>query len=530
MTEAKTIGSLGLREAASIELIAAVDRLRTEATKRTSAEDRSTLGQFPTPPGIATFMASLFDATADSIRVLDAGAGVGSLTAAFVAKVLERKLKPNRIESVAFEVDQRLAKYAERTLHLCRTACEHGGVAFSGELTSTDFIEAAVEMIGGGLFKKPVRLFNYAILNPPYRKIDSGSSHRGLLRQVGIETSNLYTAFLALVMMLLEPGGELVAITPRSFCNGPYFKSFRQMFLREMSLRRIHVFESRSEAFSEDEVLQENIIFHAVKTPNRQAPITISSSHGPCEEPTSRVVPYDEVFKIDDPDQFIHIVTDDEGRRASSVMKRLTFSLDDLGLSVSTGRVVDFRCREFLRPNPGPDTVPLIYPTHFSNGWIAWPKLGHKKPNACLRIGASERWLIPAAVHVLVKRFSAKEERRRIVASVFDPDRIQCNFVAFENHVNYFHEGGRGLSRKLAKGLALFLNSTLVDTYFRQFNGHTQVNAADLRNLKYPARSELEDLGDSISDVFPIDGELDRLVEEELLGWRRDQSRQSVPA
>ena len=49
------------------------------------------------------------------------------------------------------------------------------------------------------------------------------------------------------------------------FCNGPYFKPFRRVFLEAMSLRRLHVFESRSAAFSGDAVLQENIICHARK-------------------------------------------------------------------------------------------------------------------------------------------------------------------------------------------------------------------------------------------------------------------------
>ena len=104
-----------------------------------------------------------------------------------------------------------------------------------------------------------------------------------------------------------------------------------------------------------------------------------------------------------------------------------------------------------------------------------------------------------------------------MVACIYDPHRIRAERVGFENHLNYFHARGRGLPMDLAKGLAAFLNSTLVDVYFRQFNGHTQVNATDLRNMRYPTRAELESLGRKIGDVFPNQDELDTLVERELL-------------
>jgi adenine-specific DNA-methyltransferase len=52
----------------------------------------------------------------------------------------------------------------------------------------------------------------------------------------------------------------------------------------------------------------------------------------------------------------------------------------------------------------------------------------------------------------------------------------------------------------LAKGLCRFLNSEAVDTYFRTFSGHTQVNATDLRNLHYPTRKQLEALA-KVRDV-----------------------------
>jgi SAM-dependent methyltransferase len=86
--------------------------------------------------------------------------------------------------------------------------------------------------------------------------------------------------------------------------------------------------------------------------------------------------------------------------------------------------------------------------------------------------------------------------------------------VAFENHLNFYHVRGAGLPVNLARGLAAFLNSTLVDTYFRQFSGHTQVNATDLRSLRYPARDKLVRIGQHIGTTFPDQAEVDRLVRE----------------
>src|SRR5207249_10501589 len=97
-------------------------------------------------------------------------------------------------------------------------------------------------------------------------------------------------------------------------------------------------------------------------------------------------------------------------------------------------------------------------------------------------------------------------------AAIYDPVRIPSLRVGFENHLNYYHCNGGGLPIDLARGLAVFLNSTLLDLYFRQFNGHTQVNATDLRSLKYPTRSELIKLGSLIKDRLPDQDTLDRYI------------------
>ena len=50
----------------------------------------------------------------------------------------------------------------------------------------------------------------------------------------------------------------------------------------------------------------------------------------------------------------------------------------------------------------------------------------------------------------------------------------------------------------IALGLAAFLNTTAVDENFRRFNGHTQVNATDLRLIKYPNKESLIAIGERV--------------------------------
>lgn len=496
-------------------LIDSIDFFRLDANRKLDPKRRSTLGQFMTPPATARLMASMFKAPFDQIDLLDAGAGVGSLTAAFVTEVCSRPSKPSRLRVTAYEIDPSLVEYLAGTLEQCQRTCRDAGIEFTSDLIRHDFIDDSVRTLRTRMFETG-RRFNCAILNPPYKKIHTDSEARVMLREVGVETSNLYTAFLSLVLMRLSDGGEIVAITPRSFCNGPYFKPFRRLLLETIRLNRIHVFESRQVAFKEDEVLQENIIFHGIRT-QADGDAVISASEGPEDDfVTERKVPYSQLVHNNDPEYFIHLVPDELGASVTRQMHSLNSSLSDLGIEVSTGRVVDFRATKFLRKNPNADTVPLIYPRNFERGFIQWPKAGGNKPQAMAVLPGAEELLVPEGTYVLVKRFSAKEENRRVVAAVYDPDRVPAEKIGFENHTNYFHRGGKGLPMALAKGLTAFLNSSLLDLYFRQFNGHTQVNATDLRSLKYPTLLQLESLGSLIGEEFPDQGDIDNLTRKEL--------------
>jgi len=475
---------------------------------------RSQLGQFFTPALTARFIASLLGASErESIRVLDPGAGVGILSAAAVIQLVTRHSRLSNIELVAYELDPHLGDELGETLLACELWARSAGVGLSWELHASDYVADAAARLGGSGGEQ----FDAVIMNPPYRKIRTDSDERTALEAIGLRVSNLYTAFLALAAAQLRPGGLLSAITPRSFANGLYHEPFRRFFFDRIGVERLHVFESRGHVFANADVLQENIIIAGTRGVTPSA-TTLSISYGANEEPQLRKVPYAEIIRPDDRHQFLRIPTADDDAGIAETMVSLPAAIGDLGVNVSTGRVVDFRAKEYLRQDPSEDTVPLIYPGHLRNQAVAWPAAkGGRKPNALQSVPETLKLLLPNETYVLVKRFTAKEERRRVVAAVMSAADVPGDTVAIENHLNVYHDNGRGLHPDLAHGLAAYLNSSFVDRYVRQFSGHTQINATDLRHLCYPSRDQLCTLGKLVQDERPeTQEELDCVVESML--------------
>ena len=467
------------------DLLARAERNRVAAARGLSPNTRDSLGQFFTPVRAAALIASMPRLPEKGrLRVLDPGAGSGMLSAALVARVLAER--PNlAVHVVAVECDHTVLPHLVDTLAACATA--GNGVTF--EVVEADYITAST----GVARDNRLTGFDLVIQNPPYAKLAASSAARAAVRAAGADAPNLYAAFLVLATNQLVPGGQLVAITPRSFCNGPYFGAFRSYLLDQLALDRVHVFESRSTVFADTGVLQENLIFSATKGGTRDR-VLLSTSNGHEDDGSHRYAPYSDVVHPDDPNRFIRIATNDTDTDIADRMLALPNTLASLGIAVSTGRVVDFRSRECLLLEAEAGGVPLIYPGNMRNGRVIWPR-DIRKPQ-WFRPAAERdtKLLFPEGWYCVLKRFSAKEERRRIVAAVWSPERTPGS-VAFENHVNVIHLDGTGLDRNIAYGLSRWLNSSLVDKFFRTFSGHTQVNATDLRTIPFPDEKSLRRLG-----------------------------------
>jgi adenine-specific DNA-methyltransferase len=491
------------------KLLRDVEQRRAAVSAELSGKHRAALGQFFTPKGVATFLAGLLDLPERGVfRLLDPGAGLGSLSAAIVGRVIEERPDLN-LQITAFEVDEALVSHLSTTLKDCVAVAARSGASVDFEVRQSSFIDYAT----GWLLEQPQR-FDAVIANPPYRKVNSSAPERVAAKALGLRASNLYTIFVGLAAELLDDGGQISVIMPRSWANGPYHEPFRRFLLHRVSLDFLHVYQKRGKVFADAEVLQENVVLHAVRKPQAET-VVLSTSGGADDPRRERPVPIEDVLRPGDPHVFIRIPVDERSTRIAEQMIDLPAALPDLGLSVSTGRVVDFRSRGSLRQEPAEDTVALIYPGHLREGRVLWPIPGSKKPNALHRSAETEALMLPNETYVLVKRFSAKEERRRVVAAVAGPEDLPGDVVAHENHLNVYHRRGRGLPLLLALGLSAYLNCTLVDDYVRSFSGHTQINATDLRQLRYPAVEQLVRLGGVLSaQSWPQQAELDAMVAE----------------
>ena len=341
--------------------------------------------------------------------------------------------------------------------------------------------------------------FDIVIGNPPYFKISRTDPRALALAEVVHGQPNIYALFMAASVARLRQGGQFVFITPRSFASGPYFRKFRAMFFRMLQPAHVHVFDSRREAFRRDEVLQENIILAGIRKDdwrNQDQHLVVASSNGVDDIRTScqRRVRLGTAIDLQSSHKVLRLPVRTEDDDAVRLVDSWPNSLRRLGLNISTGPVVPFRAAKHICERGSvPEThVPLLWMNHVGPLCATWPLAG-RKPEF---IGQdAKRLLVPNKNYVLLRRFSAKEEARRLTAAPYLASALATPAVGLENHLNYIHRPNGQLSEDEAWGLAALYSSRPMDTYFRTVNGNTQVNATELRTMPLPAHSAIVALG-----------------------------------
>jgi len=476
----------------AIKQLSDISNISDSASSNLNALNQVKYSQYFTPAAIANQIARMIPPCENAV-IGDYGAGAGILSG--TAAILQAALHNTPYSKVhAFEIDKDLHVFIEKTIS--KVADYYGDnkhKAPSLELNG-DFLEGVGRLLESSTIK-PSSLVDTIILNPPYKKLGKQTEVGKKLTAAGINVPNIYALFIMISMTWLKPGGYMVAIVPRSFTNGRYFKEFRYWLRKHTSLDWVVRYKGRSNLFKRDNVLQENVIIRLQKEVPQSEQVRVTICPDAESDPTMDHLISSSTMMQENEGAMLFVPANEKELLAMEVIANNPCKLSDLGLAVSTGKIEEFRYREWLSNTKHSDHVPLLYSGHWERGNTKIQSLGNKigKKNPYLKINDKTiKKILPKGAYVVLKRISANDDDGgRVHAALLPPEVIKSEGVAIENHVQYFHSNGKGINPELASGLVRFLSSDPVEYMMRAVSGTTQLNVSDLEQLRFPLKEEL---------------------------------------
>ena len=460
--------------------------ISSRASAQIRPEKKKCYAQYFTERAVAKQMARMLPLD-KGVVLGDHGAGTGILSATVIAHVLsalDNSEDPFILQ--AYEIDEDLYSAFNESIDVISRYAEELMQPKPGVNLKGDFTEIAETLLSG----KGRGVLDAAILNPPYKKLGQKTQLAQLMREKLAPMPNIYTVFMALTIIMLKPGGQMVAIVPRSFCNGSYFKKFRVWMKTQGSFDWFVRYKERSNIFRGDNVLQENITFRFTRGVSQRAGIRVSLCDSPEHAPLfESIIPATDIFP--EYTDMILVPTDQGELEALHFMRSLPYTTENLGLQITTGKFEDFRMRKLLHQEPpAVDWAPVIYSQHWQRGDndFSWQASIQGKPSCLVISGDSRKKLLPRGNYVLIKRISANDDRsgRCHPIALLEDNSMPGNWLAIDNHIQVISGiEGRPLRPQEAIALANYLSWPHIDPVLRVVSGTTQLNKADLLQLRY---------------------------------------------
>ena len=444
---------------------------------------RKKIGQFFTGLETARFMASLFSLPKkEHLDILDPGSGSGILTVALMERLEKTNIKS--VSLICYETEPAIFDLLKDNLEYVKSAV-HFDLDYT--IITNNYITSQ---------QLPLAFADLVIGNPPYKKIPRLADEATMMNHVVYGAPNLYFLFTARSIENLRDGGELVYIIPRSWTSGAYFKAFRNFLFKKTTLEHIHLFVSRDKVFENEAVLQETMIIKLKKQDNQLNNIVISSTESSLDFNNIHHIKVPKKLVVgNDDNQYVYLVT---SKKEVNVLERLSVfhnTLPSLDMRMKTGLTVDFREREHLMDEPTKDNVPMFFAQHLQNGRITFPIGKHgeyldTRKSALLQMNTN---------YLFVKRFTTKEEKRRLQSSIYLQDDFPYHKqISTQNKLNFITRNKKELTKPMVYGLYCLFNSTLYDKYYRILNGSTQVNSTEVNTMPMPSLDGIVLLGERL--------------------------------
>lgn len=466
-------------------------------------KDKKHKGQFFTPLAISQFMGRLATPSEkDSVSVLDPGCGLAILSCALIEHLVE----DSKLETIAltlYETDKNVVPLTDLVLSYLQEWCKKQGIRMNYQLNESDFVLNKCEYLDSddsifGAINAGER-FDYIISNPPYFKLAKDDVHSRSCASIIDGQTNIYALFMAICTKLLENDGQMIFITPRSFASGRYFQSFRDFLFRHVHIDLIHLFNTRKDTFSKDEVLQELVIMR-MHPASEVKNIIVSFSQGirDLDQPHQKEYPAADIVDVDSVEKVVYLPVDSRDEAILSMFRSWDGNMEKYGIKISTGPVVAFRAHDFIVSEPGKDTVPLYWLHNVVKMLCDHPVQKKDKGQYIKVTSETKTALLPNKNYVLLRRFSSKDDSSRLVAAPYFGNMSQYEAVGIENKLNYIYRPKGHLRRDEVMGITALLDSELFDAYFRTFNGNINVSATELRMMPLPPIETIREIGRKI--------------------------------
>lgn len=451
--------------------------------------ERKSIGQFFTSENTARFMASLYSLPQKyNITILDAGAGSGILSVALIERLIIEGLNYKSINLVCYENNSDILPLLSENLQFAKKNCK---LNLSFTIKQENYILSQAIAYKN---KKSDQMYDLIIGNPPYMKISKDAPEALTMPNICYGAPNMYFLFSAMSLFNLLDKGEMVYIIPRSWTSGAYFKYFRQYFLTHGKIIHIHLFVSRDKVFQSESVLQETMIIKVVKTEEvpMNIKITTSETNNDFSNITEFVALYNTVVP-EKADRYVYLVTQQSDIDVLQKINSFSLTLPSAGYKMKTGLTVDFRNKDVLRDNRTDQSCPLFYSQHIQNGKVIFPIGKQAEYIETMQSGLLQK----NSNYLFVKRFTSKEERRRLQCGMyFSKEYSEYDKISTQNKINFIAKSDAGqMIDDEVYGLYVLFNSTIYDEYYRILNGSTQVNSTEVNSIPVPPKDDIVKIG-----------------------------------
>ncbi len=461
-----------------------------------SREENVRIGRFFTKRSTAALLADMIEPEKkERVRILDAGAGTGILSAALLERLC-RAGAAEHITLVCYENDAMMLDMLKNNLARLRKKCRHDyHVHLTVELKETNFILDAARLLTPDLFTASEERFDYVIMNPTSALLEKTSPEVEAMGELAVGATDGAFLFAALGMASLAEGGQMAALLPTAYARGVYIERLRRFISDGSRLTRMHLFSggAKSEARAE-ETRSHMLLAWKKELPAEDATVTVTSSYKEEDDaPVTTLPPFPYRRIVNEADGSLLLIKSEEEWEVIERVESLPETLASLGLKMHTGLTLESRYPDSLRTEPKDGAIPLIHPKNIAMGLVRVP---------------TEKYIIPVIPSLaqknknmlFIKRVPAKSDKRHLLCGVYLASLFpRFPAISTHNKLNYIdYDDKREMDSAFLHGLYAVLSSDLYEKYCTVLSKSSQINAKEYATLPLPDEKTLRDIGSKI--------------------------------